>query len=99
MRWLAGEPESDDGSRNARATEAIASPRRITMAKTLVFDVKGMTCDNCVAHVTQAVKGVVGVTGADVSLARNTATVEGDFDEQSVVAAIEEEGYETARKP
>jgi len=61
-----------------------------------VFDVKGMTCDNCVHHVTEAVKGVDGVKDAQVSLAANSAKVEGDFDEKSIIAAIEEEGYEAA---
>lgn len=64
------------------------------MSKTLIFDVKGMTCDNCVHHVTEAVKGVKGVTATQVSLEANTAKVEGDFDERQIIAAIEEEGYE-----
>ncbi len=68
------------------------------MSKTLVFDVKGMTCDNCVHHVTEAVKGVPGVTDARVSLAQNSAQIEGDFDVQQIIAAIEEEGYEAAVK-
>ena len=66
------------------------------MSKTIVFDVKGMTCDNCVHHVTEAAKGVPGVTDAQVSLANESARVEGDFDESKVIAAIEEEGYEAA---
>ena len=31
------------------------------MDKQLTFDVKGMTCDNCVQHVTKAVREVAGV--------------------------------------
>jgi copper chaperone len=62
--------------------------------KTLKFDVTGMTCDNCVHHVTEAIKGVAGVKTAEASLAANAATVEGDFDERAVIAAVEEEGYE-----
>ncbi|HYM14273.1 MAG TPA: heavy metal-associated domain-containing protein [Dehalococcoidia bacterium] len=64
------------------------------MSKTLLFDVKGMTCDNCVHHVTEAVRGVAGVTATEVSLATNSAKVEGEFDAQQIIAAIEEEGYE-----
>lgn len=64
------------------------------MTKTIVFNVKGMTCDNCVKHVTHAAQDVPGVTGAEVSLDENTARVEGDFDEQKIIEAIEEEGYE-----
>jgi copper chaperone CopZ len=68
------------------------------MSKTLLFDVKGMTCDNCVHHVTQAVQGVPGVTHVVVELAAKSARVEGDFDEAKVVEAIEEEGYEATVK-
>jgi copper chaperone CopZ len=66
------------------------------MNKTLLLDVKGMTCDNCVHHVTQAVEGVPGVTAVKVELALNSARVEGDFDERKIIEAIEEEGYEAS---
>jgi len=66
----------------------------MTTGKTTTFSVKGMTCDNCVHHVTEAVKGVAGVTDAQVSLAENAARVAGEFDVQAIIAAIEEEGYE-----
>ncbi len=66
------------------------------MDKTLMFDVKGMTCDNCVQHVTHAVEGVAGVRAVKVDLAANSAKVEGDFDQAKVIEAIEEEGYKAA---
>jgi copper chaperone CopZ len=66
------------------------------MDKTLVFDVKGMTCDNCVGHVTKAVREVAGVRNVKVDLASNSANVEGDFEDVKVIEAIEEEGYEAA---
>jgi copper chaperone CopZ len=66
------------------------------MAKTLMFDVRGMTCDNCVQHVTKAVRGVAGVTDVKVDLDGKSAKVEGDFDDRKIVEAIEEEGYEAA---
>ncbi len=66
------------------------------MSKTTVFNVKGMTCGNCVHHVTEAVKGVAGVKDAQVSLDTNSAKVEGEFDDLKVIAAIVEEGYEAA---
>lgn len=64
------------------------------MSKTTTFTVTGMTCGNCVHHVTEAVKGVAGVTDAQVSLESNSAKVQGDFDETKIIAAIEEEGYD-----
>jgi copper chaperone CopZ len=69
-----------------------------TMADTLTFDVKGMTCDNCVHHVTEAIKNVPGVTTVEVSLSAKSAKVEGSPDPAKVVAAVEEEGYEAALK-
>ena len=64
--------------------------------KTTAFTVTGMTCDNCVHHVTEAIKGVAGVKETNVTLATNSAKVEGDFDEAAIIAAVEEEGYEAA---
>ena len=66
------------------------------MSKTLTFNVTGMTCDNCVHHVTEAIKNVAGVKATEVSLATNSAQVEGEFDENAIIAAVEEEGYEAA---
>ena len=68
------------------------------MAKTMLFSVKGMTCDNCVHHVTAAIQGVPGVRHAGVSLANHSAEVEGDFDPARVSAAVAEEGYEAEPK-
>jgi copper chaperone CopZ len=65
-------------------------------SKILIFDVQGMTCDNCVHHVTEAVQHTAGVTKVKVDLLSNSAKVEGDFDIQQVIAAIEQEGYEAA---
>jgi copper ion binding protein len=64
------------------------------MDKTMTFDVRGMTCDNCVQHVTKAVREVAGVREVKVELASNSAKVDGDFDEKQIIEAIEEEGYE-----
>ncbi len=66
------------------------------MPTTRTFEVRGMTCDNCVQHVTKAVRDVPGVERVIVSLASNSAEVAGDFDEKAIVEAIEEEGYEAA---
>jgi len=66
------------------------------MSKSMTFNVTGMTCDNCVHHVTEAIKAVPGVKTTEVSLPTNSAKVEGDFDEKAIIAAVEEEGYEAA---
>lgn len=62
--------------------------------ETVNLDVSGMHCEKCVARVKDALEGVEGVTGADVSLEANAATVEGHgFDAAELVAAVEEVGF------
>ena len=58
--------------------------------------VQGMTCDNCVRHVTGALRDVEGVTSVDVSLQQQKATV--DFDPEvasleAMAGAVAEAGY------
>lgn len=69
------------------------------MAKTIEFDITGMTCDHCVNAVTNAIKETPGVTTAVVSLDEKKATVSGDaVDIAAIIAAVEEEGYEAAAR-
>lgn len=56
--------------------------------------ITGMTCQNCVKHVTQALEAVPGVSAARVDLAAGRAEVEGTAAVDALVAAVEEEGYE-----
>jgi copper chaperone CopZ len=61
--------------------------------------ITGMTCDHCVAHVTQALKGVAGVIGARVDLASGAAKVEYDPARASLgqmKRAVEDAGYSIA---
>ncbi len=61
------------------------------------FTVRGMTCNSCVRHVTQALRSQPGVTEVDVQLAEGTACVLHDPEEtsrESLRQAIEEAGYE-----
>lgn len=59
------------------------------------LNIIGMTCGNCVRHVTQALIGLPGVKEANVSLEDRTAFVE--YGEgttlEAMIAAVEEEGY------
>jgi copper chaperone len=60
--------------------------------------IKGMTCQHCVRAVTGALAKVPGVTAVrSVDLGRGVAEIEGSPNEQAVLAAVREEGYE-ARK-
>lgn len=55
----------------------------------------GMSCGNCVAHVTQALKEVPGVQNAEVKLEAGRATVQHEnADVQAMIAAVDDAGYE-----
>lgn len=58
------------------------------------YIVSGMTCASCQSHVEKAAGKVKGVTAATVSLLTNTLTIEGTPEDQDVIAAIADAGYE-----
>jgi copper chaperone len=61
----------------------------------LEFEVRGMTCDHCVASVRNAIEELPGVHNALVDLDAGSAVVEGqDLDASQIAAAVREEGYE-----
>jgi len=62
------------------------------------MEIKGMSCQHCVHHVTEALKGVSGVQSVQVSLEDQSAAleVEDPFDPQQAVSAVEEAGYTAA---
>lgn len=57
------------------------------------YDVTGMSCAACSAHVEKAVKGVAGVTECTVSLLTNSMKVDGTAPESEIIAAVEKAGY------
>src|SRR6478736_660948 len=59
------------------------------------FDVEGMSCASCVAHVKKAAESVPGVEACDVNLAGGSAQVRfgNEADLQRVAQAITESGY------
>ncbi|MGD9722597.1 MAG: heavy metal translocating P-type ATPase [Pirellulales bacterium] len=61
----------------------------------VALPVEGMTCQNCVRHVTEALEAVPGVRQAHVDLAARRADVETDnsVSRQSLVAAVAKAGY------
>lgn len=65
--------------------------------ETVNLDVRGMHCEKCVARVKDALENVEGVTGADVRLDDNAATVEGHgFESDALVTAVKEAGFEAS---
>ena len=57
-----------------------------------------MVCNHCVESVTKACKSVDGVTDVNVSLEDKKAVVEGDFNEDDIIKAIDEIGFEATVK-
>ena len=57
--------------------------------------VQGMTCGNCVRHVTEALEELSGVSNVEVQLEGGHVTIESaaDLDSAAVKSAVEEAGY------
>ena len=64
------------------------------MKKTL--GIEGMTCGNCVRHVTRALEGLPGASDVSVSLEDKSAqvTVPEDMTDDQITAAVADAGYE-----
>ena len=63
------------------------SPRIVTLA------ISGMSCQRCVDWVTEALRGVEGVSDATVDLSRHVATVEGVAGAAALVRCVSDTGY------
>ena len=60
------------------------------------FDVQGMTCSSCQAHVEKAVRNLDGIKSANVNLISNNMIVEYDekkLDENKIISAVVNAGY------
>jgi copper ion binding protein len=65
------------------------------MTSTQTFTVAGMTCEHCVASVTEEVSELAGVRSVEVDLASGLLTVGADaaLPEGAVRSAVEDAGY------
>lgn len=63
---------------------------------TQTWTVTGMTCEHCVASVTEEVSEIPGVSDVQVDLASGALSVSGDepVSEDAVRAAVVEAGYQ-----
>lgn len=69
--------------------------------KKLKFDVTGMTCSACQAHVEKAVRNVSGVSAVNVNLLQNSMQVEFDdglIGALQIISAVERAGYGASEK-
>ncbi len=57
------------------------------------YTVEGMTCEHCVASVTEEVSELDGVTDVTVELSSGRLTVDGDVDTEAVRGAVTVAGY------
>lgn len=69
-----------------------------------VYGVAGMSCEHCVAAVTEEVDRIAGVRGVQVELfpggvSKVTVTSATVLDQATVAAAVDEAGYELAALP
>ncbi len=58
-----------------------------------ILKIEGMTCMHCKMRVEKALKGVVGVTGVQVDLAKKEAVVAGSTDRAGMAKAVADAGY------
>ena len=68
------------------------------MSETFTYSVPGISCDHCRAAITTEVTDVDGVDAVDVDLDTKLVRVTGEhLDDATLVAAIDEAGYEASR--
>ena len=62
------------------------------------YSVPAMHCGHCKSAVTRELESLSGVEGVDVDLETKLVTVRGtELDDASVIAAIDEAGYDAER--
>ena len=66
--------------------------------ETTTYTVIGMTCEHCIASVTEEVTEIPGVTGVDVDLATGALAVTSteSLSDEAVRGAVVEAGYRLA---
>ena len=58
--------------------------------------IKGMSCQHCVASVTEALKAIPGISKVQVDLQKGEARYEGEVDADTAKVAIQILGFEVA---
>jgi|CXWL01.1.fsa_nt_gi copper chaperone CopZ len=66
-------------------------------AEPRIFSVPGVTCGHCKQAIETELAGAAGVTSAVVDVDTKTVTVSGDANDEAIVAAIDEAGYDAVR--
>lgn len=59
----------------------------------LEFEVNDMSCNHCVASITKAITAIKPDATVQTDLDTKRVTVNGDFSQQEIVAALDEIGF------
>ena len=59
--------------------------------------IEGMSCKNCVAHVTEALEELNDATGIEVNLEGKYAVVETNESDDSIKEKVEDMGYDVIK--
>ena len=59
-----------------------------------IINITGMSCNHCKMAVEKALKAVPGVKEVEVNLEKGQAVIEGTAEQEQLVKAVEEAGYE-----
>src|SRR5690349_1577107 len=94
MSSITPSPTRRPGSRQTYTSILEGDP----MSETITYSVPGMSCGHCRAAITAEVSAVDGVESVDVDLDTKLVCITGaNLDDTTLVAAIDEAGYEAAR--
>ena len=73
-----------------------AKPTSTAALTTAVYPIEGLSCGHCVAHATEALKAVAGVSSVTISLEAGEASVTYDAEHctpEALRSAVEAAGY------
>ena len=62
------------------------------------YKVQDMTCQHCVNTIESALKPIQGIEKINISLKEKLVQVDGEYDENSVITAIQKAGYSIEKK-
>ncbi len=62
------------------------------------YKVQDMTCQHCVNTIESALKPIQGIERINISLNDKLVQIDGEYDEKSVIAAIQKAGYSIEKK-
>lgn len=66
------------------------------MSNTVILNVEGMSCNNCVKHVTEALEALPGISEIEITLAEGKVAFRstGAASEEQIAEALEDAGYD-----